>query len=118
MSKDKIIGLVILVGAAALLVFYTLWLVGGWIQENINPAGPFAWLLFLPGIPGLSWTLAVVAPLWLVAVLVLAIAMWIGYSMLDLGILYQIHENYPTTSAVGRARGGTRSRRGRREEEG
>ncbi len=82
MSKDKIIGLVILVGAAALLVFYTLWLVGGYIQAEIDPAGTWAWLRFIPGIPGLPWQVAVIAPLWLVAVLVLAIAIWIGYSML------------------------------------
>jgi membrane protein implicated in regulation of membrane protease activity len=82
MSKDKIIGLLILVGALALLVFYSLWLIGGWIQANIVSTGPFGWMLFFPAIPGLPWELAVILPLWLVAILVLAIAMWIGFSML------------------------------------
>jgi hypothetical protein len=85
MAKDKIIGLVILLGAAALLIFYSLWLIGGYIQAQIALNGSssfwntFAWV---PAIPGLPWELAVIAPLELVAVLVLAIAMWIGYSML------------------------------------
>lgn len=85
MAKDKIIGLVILVGALALLIFYSLWLVGGYIHAQIalNSTSSFwnnfAWI---PQIPGLPWELAVIAPLELVAILVLAIAMWIGYSML------------------------------------
>jgi hypothetical protein len=83
MSKDKIIGLIILVGAAILLVFYTLWLVGGWIQDVMDHNDVmYPVVSWIPGIPGLPWTLAVVAPLWIVAVLVLAIAIWIGYSML------------------------------------
>ncbi len=82
MAKDKLIGLVILIGALALMIFYSLWLLGGYIQAEVDPAGPFAWLLFFPAIPGLPWELALIAPVWLVAVLVLAIAIWIGYSML------------------------------------
>ena len=85
MSKDKIIGLIILAGAAILLIFYTCWLVGGWIHSPIGMDSNdafYSWVSWIPGIPGLPWTLAVVAPLWIVAVLVLAIAMWIGYSML------------------------------------
>jgi hypothetical protein len=92
MSKDKAIGAAILVGALAVLVIYTLWLVGGYIQQEIDPNGPYSWALFFPslldwqmnGAPAfdLPWELAVIIPLWLVAVLILAIAMWIGYSML------------------------------------
>ena len=91
MAKDKIIGLVILLGAAALLIFYSIWLVGGYIHAQIEAANAlgktswWAWAQFLgdaAGVLGLPWELAVIAPLELVAVLVLAIAMWIGYSML------------------------------------
>jgi len=88
MAKDKAIGGAILVGAAALLIFYSLWLVGGYIHAQIDAAAATAhtsfWSSFswIPMIPGLPWELAVIAPLELVAILVLAIAMWIGYSML------------------------------------
>ncbi|MHA1793287.1 MAG: hypothetical protein ACTSVI_11625 [Promethearchaeota archaeon] len=79
MAKDKLIGALILVGSAALLVFYTIWLIGGWIHSHEGEVP--SWLLMIPEIPGWGWTLAVVLPIWLVAILVLAIAMWIGYSM-------------------------------------
>ena len=85
MSKDKIIGLVILIGAAALLVFYTFWLIGGYVQAQIaaNPTNSWwLWASWFPSIPNFPWELAVILPMWLVAILVLAIAIWIGYSML------------------------------------
>nr|MDO8109786.1 hypothetical protein [Candidatus Sigynarchaeota archaeon] len=85
MSKDKIIGAVILFGAGALLVFYSFWLVGGYIHEQIDLNGASSWwnwAWWFPSIPGLPWQLAVILPMWLVAILVLAIAIWIGYSML------------------------------------
>ncbi|MBD3187965.1 hypothetical protein GF325_14100 [Candidatus Bathyarchaeota archaeon] len=82
MAKDKTIGAIILVGAAALLVFYTFWLIGGFIQDNIVPGNIWDKLSWFPHIPGLPWELAVIIPLWLVAALVLAIAIWIGWSML------------------------------------
>ncbi|MHA1683652.1 MAG: hypothetical protein ACTSUE_22125 [Promethearchaeota archaeon] len=84
MSKDKAIGAVILFGAVALLVFYTLWLIGGYIQAQIAEPGDsfWDWASWFPNIPGLPWELAVILPMWLVAILVLAIAIWIGYSMM------------------------------------
>jgi hypothetical protein len=88
MSKDKIIGLIILAGAAALLVFYSIWLIGGYVAAQIalNPTSSWwLWLGWLGGWAtaiGLPWELAVILPMWLVAILVLAIAIWIGYSML------------------------------------
>ena len=82
MAKDKIIGLVILLGAAALLVIYSLWLVGGYIQQTTGSLHNSAIVNWIPSLFNLPWELAVIAPLELVAILVLAIAMWIGYSML------------------------------------
>ncbi|HME50845.1 MAG TPA: hypothetical protein VKM55_01385 [Candidatus Lokiarchaeia archaeon] len=82
MAKDKIIGLVILLGAAALLVIYTLWLVGGYIQQTTGTLHNSSIVNWIPSFFNLPWELAVIGPMELVAILILAIAMWIGYSML------------------------------------
>lgn len=88
MSKDKIIGGAILAIAGFLIVFYTFWVLGGYIHAQIDAAAAsggtsfWDWAAWFPKIPGLPWELGVILPIWLVAVIVLAIAIWIGYSML------------------------------------
>lgn len=83
MSKDKAIGAAILAGAGVVLVLYTFWLLGGYIEARIADGSTFwQWAAWFPSLFGLPWELAVIIPIWLVALLVLAIAMWIGWSML------------------------------------
>lgn len=94
MAKDKIYGLVILVIAALALVWYTLFALvygglaaGSWDMMVYDWGWP-AWLvsaitLATPwNLDGISWVWAVIGPLWIAAVLILGIAMWIGYTML------------------------------------
>ncbi|TFF98101.1 MAG: hypothetical protein EU547_02425 [Promethearchaeota archaeon] len=86
MAKDKIYGAIILIIAALVLVWYTLYAVvyGGLF------AGDYGWMASMWGEPltfaitlgGRSWRWAVIGPLYLAAVLILGIAMWIGYTML------------------------------------
>jgi flagellar basal body-associated protein FliL len=85
MAKDKIIGAVILVVAALALICYTWWVWVGYAtaQVALNGSASFwVWLAKVPTFFHLPWELAIIIPVWLVAVLVLAIAIWIGWSML------------------------------------
>ncbi|MBD3228873.1 MAG: hypothetical protein GF329_11860 [Candidatus Lokiarchaeota archaeon] len=94
MSKDKLYGAIILVIAALVLVWYTLFalvyggLAGGDPGLMIDTWGWPPWLVNaiifanLWNLDGLSWRWAVIAPLWIASVLILGIAMWIGYTML------------------------------------
>ena len=84
MQRDKIYGLVIFIGAAVILLWYTLYAVvyAGWSHggERELPAiiESFATLFGL-----LSWWgWAVILPLYVAALLILVIAMWIGWTML------------------------------------
>jgi len=86
MAKDKIIGLVIMIVGILMAIIYTLgsivdlYLSSGFAGALQNPNG----FELLPGLlPDLfDWRLFVVAPLWLIVVLISVIAIWIGYSML------------------------------------
>ncbi len=88
MAKDKIIGLVVMLVGILIGIVYTLGSIVDLVMES-------AFLGAIPGgfeIPALttlllnvdifSWKLFVVAPLWLIVILVAIIAVWIGYSML------------------------------------
>ena len=82
MTKDKIIGAVIMILAILLIIVYTV--IG---PIDLLLAGTtIPWLDTLTGwlraIPGFNYMWAIVLPMWLVVFLVGVIAAWIGFSML------------------------------------
>jgi hypothetical protein len=84
MTKDKIIGAVIMILAILLIIVYT---VIGPIDLFLasSPAG-WDWLdtitAWMRDIPGMNYLWAMMLPLFLVVFLVGVIAAWIGFSML------------------------------------
>ncbi len=86
MAKDKIIGFLIMVVGVIIAIVYTLGSVVDLYMETLGGKSggfevPFITNLF-GGIDIFSWRLFVVAPLWLLVILISIIAIWIGYSML------------------------------------
>lgn len=84
MSKDKLIGVIILLLAIVIGVVYTLMgPVDYWLKKTAQDVaatmGPIA---FLYDITGFNWEVAIILPLWLVVILVCIIAAWIGVSMI------------------------------------
>jgi predicted DNA-binding transcriptional regulator len=73
MAKDKIIGAIVMVVGILIAVIYTM----GSILDLIFKLEFVLW-----GIDFLDWRLFVVAPIWLLVILISIIAIWIGYSML------------------------------------
>ena len=84
MSKDKLIGVVILLLAIVVGVLYILMgPVDYWLKKtNQNPDDVMGVLAFLYGITGFNWEVAVLLPLTLVVIIVCIIAAWIGVSMI------------------------------------
>jgi hypothetical protein len=81
MSKDKLIGVIILLLAIVVGILYTLMgPVDYWLKKTGQE--PMDILAFLYAIPGFNWEVAVILPLWLVVILVCIIAAWIGVSMI------------------------------------
>ncbi len=82
MAKDKIIGLVIMIVGILIAIIYTLGSVVDLFFDTIgnNPNWDVAFRIF--GLDLLDWKLFVVAPMWLLVILISIIAIWIGYSML------------------------------------
>ena len=93
MAKDKIYGVAILVIAVVALIWYTLFAVvyGGFyggassadaaVQWMIDSGWP-SWLVYAITLGGISWRWAVIGPIWLAAVIILGIAIWIGWTMI------------------------------------
>ena len=85
MAKDKVIGAVVMLVGILIGIIYTLgsivdlYLVTVGNMPNGFEIGALSVLL---GMDLFSWELFVVAPLWLIVVLIAVIAVWIGYSML------------------------------------
>ncbi|MFX1274781.1 MAG: hypothetical protein ACFFBP_10925 [Promethearchaeota archaeon] len=80
MAKDKIIGAIVIIVGILIGVIYTLGsIVDLWLEIFVDPQG-----FYIPFIPLdiFDWKLFVVAPIWLIVVLIAVIAIWIGYSML------------------------------------
>ncbi len=84
MSKDKLIGVVILLLAIVVGIIYTLMgPVDYWLKKTGREAEEvMGFLSFLYAIQGFNWEVAVILPLWLVVILVCLIAGWIGISMI------------------------------------
>jgi len=82
-AKDKIIGLLVIIIGILLAIVYTL---GSVVDLYMNTLGNNPdWDKQLTDIlqhDYLDWQLFVVAPMWIVVILVSFIAIWIGYSML------------------------------------
>jgi lysylphosphatidylglycerol synthetase-like protein (DUF2156 family) len=81
-AKDKIIGAIVLIVGILIAIIYTL---GSVIDLAFNTIWKDAhwddWANIF-GIDWLDWRLFVVAPMWLLVILISIIAIWIGYSML------------------------------------
>jgi len=83
LAKDKVIGAIVMIVGILIAIFYTLGSVVDLFMETIiGTAGGIdltsAWM----NIDILNWKLMVVAPMWLLVILISIIAIWIGYSML------------------------------------
>ncbi len=84
MGKEKIYGGLIFLLALLLILYYTWGLVllplfpalAAWV-DSIFATGTFLNMIFHP-----SWEMLVIIPIYLAAVLIGLIAMWIGYTML------------------------------------
>jgi hypothetical protein len=82
MAKDKVIGAIVMIVGILIAIIYTMGSILDLLFETIwyNPNWDSWTRLF--GIDWLDWKLFVVAPMWLLVILIAIIAIWIGYSML------------------------------------
>jgi len=84
MAKDKIIGAIVMIVGILIAIVYTMGSIVDLMMDALfnNPN----WDLWLRniffGVDWLDWRLFVVAPMWLLVILISIIAIWIGYSML------------------------------------
>lgn len=85
MQRDKLYGLIIFAGAALVLFWYTFYalIYAGFYHGGIDRAVP-DWVFFIATLNGILsyWGWAVILPIWIAALLILVIAMWIGWTML------------------------------------
>jgi hypothetical protein len=82
-AKDKIIGLIVIIVGLLIAVFYTLGSVVDLGIETLGDTpGGLDWTSSWLGFDLFNWKLMVVAPMWLLVILIATIAIWIGYSML------------------------------------
>ncbi|MBN1802928.1 MAG: hypothetical protein JW891_15575 [Candidatus Lokiarchaeota archaeon] len=82
MAKDKIIGAIVMIVGVLIAVIYTMGSVVDLYMTTLgnNVNWDAAFRLF--NVDLLDWRLFVVAPIWLIVILIAIIAIWIGYSML------------------------------------
>lgn len=86
MAKDKVIGAIVMIIGILIAVIYTMGSVIDlafdtiWKPDLGEPVWDEWTKIF--GIDWLDWKLFVVAPMWLIVILISIIAIWIGYSML------------------------------------
>ncbi len=82
MAKDKIIGAIVMVVGILIAIIYSMGsIVDLMFDELFNNPNWDAWIRLF-GVDWLDWRLFVVAPMWLLVILISIIAIWIGYSML------------------------------------
>ncbi|MFX1418967.1 MAG: hypothetical protein ACFE9N_08625 [Promethearchaeota archaeon] len=82
MAKDKIIGAIVMIVGILIAVVYTMGSLVDLLMDTLFDAPNWdAWTRVF-GLDWLDWRLFVVAPLWLLVLLISIIAIWIGYSML------------------------------------
>jgi hypothetical protein len=78
MQRDKLYGLIIFVGAAVVLIWYTFYaLIYAGFYHGVYSDTP-AWIQTIATLGGLLsyWGWAVILPIWIAALLILVIAMW------------------------------------------
>ena len=82
MAKDKIIGAIVMIVGILIAIVYTMGSIIDLLFDTLwaNPNWD-SWIRLF-GIDWLDWKLFVVAPMWLLVILISIIAIWIGYSML------------------------------------
>ena len=81
-AKDKVIGALVMIFGILIGVFYTLGsIVDLWMSTLGGLPQGFDITSALLGIDFFDWKLFVVAPIWLIIILIAFIAIWIGYSM-------------------------------------
>jgi hypothetical protein len=82
MAKDKVIGAIVMIVGILIAIVYTMGSIVDLMMDALfnNPNWDLWARLF--GIDWLDWRLFVVAPMWLLVILISIIAIWIGYSML------------------------------------
>ena len=78
MGKEKIIGALIFIFALLVLIYYTWGLLLLYIFPDLANAVPADWAWLLAPDP----MILIILPIWLAAVLIMVIAMWIGWTML------------------------------------
>jgi hypothetical protein len=82
MAKDKIIGAIVMVVGILIAIIYTMGSVVDLMMDALfNDPNWDLWARLF-NIDWLDWRLFVVAPMWLLVILISIIAIWIGYSML------------------------------------
>ncbi|MFX1500230.1 MAG: hypothetical protein ACFFDH_04610 [Promethearchaeota archaeon] len=83
MAKDKIIGAIVMIVGILIAIVYTMGSIIDLLFETVwdNPSWD-SWVPLVDWIDWLDWRLFVVAPMWLLVLLISIIAIWIGYSML------------------------------------
>jgi len=84
MAKDKLVGALVIILGLAIAVIYTMGSILDLLFTTIWAPASGEWDSWINifGIDWLDWRLFVVAPIWLLVILISIIAIWIGYSML------------------------------------
>ncbi len=83
MAKDKVIGAIVMIVGILIAIVYTMGSLVDLLFDTIwdNPNWD-EWTRLIGDIDWMDWRLFVVAPMWLLIILIAIIAVWIGYSML------------------------------------
>ena len=78
MGKEKVIGALIFIFALIVLIYYTWGLIILRFLPDLATSIPADWQWLLAP----SWEMLVIIPIWLAVVLIMVIAMWIGWTMI------------------------------------
>ena len=83
MAKDKVIGAIVMIVGILIAIVYTMGSLVDLLFDTIwdNPNWD-EWTRLIGDVDWMDWRLFVVAPMWLLIILISIIAIWIGYSML------------------------------------
>jgi len=81
-AKDKVIGAIVMIVGILIAIVYTLGSIIDLLFDTIWDDPNWDSWARLFDIDWLDWKLFVVAPMWLLVILISIIAIWIGYSML------------------------------------
>ncbi len=84
MAKDKVIGAIVMIIGILIAIVYTMGSILDLLFTTIWAPSSGEWDEWtrIFDIDWLDWRLFVVAPMWLLVMLIAIIAIWIGYSML------------------------------------